>query len=615
MARRKRPAQIEKEDNRQIAIYTRKSKVTHKGDSIGTQREECIKFATDRLKLPEDQEFLFYEDLGKSGFFADRPDFKRLLNDIAQQRIKIVVAYRLDRLSRRIIDTKQFMEFLKENNVDLLVSSDNINTQVDGIDMRIDMMGMMAEWERQILTERITDNLAELAKTGRFMGGTPALGFVAVRESIGSGKKRNSYTILKSVPEEKKAIQRIYQLFFESRSYGKVVTKINEEGYRTKKGKHFKVVAIKDILSNPRYACADNEMYHYLYDQDANIFGEECEFDGKHGLSVYNRTEQIKIVDKESTFLNPIVKSEMYARDISEWIVSIANHEGFISGKQWIETQKLMEKIGDKYDRPHRKTNALLSGIIYCPLCGKKLNVIPESNRFTNGKPRFKYSCPNAIRNGDCSYQAVRGVELDEYIVDWLSNMNDEESGQHIAMLDKQIQKALSLSSSEAEIKRLKKEIDSLDEAIHSQVIALRTANDTSRKFLLADMDEMAERLDQKKKSLYNLENNTANDKMLAHKYEEVKQAVLNFREYANAETPETIMSYIQMVLDRVYVTYDEDGMNVRAFIRGTYEGAYSEVFQPASNLKSSVAGVCDLDDYCELHSYLCRNSAAKLLQ
>lgn len=89
----------------------------------------------------------------------------------------------------------------------------------------------------------------------------------------------------------------------------------------------------------------------------------------------------------------------------SEWIISVGRHEGFIPSQQWIDTQNMLDDIAEKYNRPHRKTNALLAGLVYCPFCGKRLRVISESNRWTNGKPRFKYVCPG-FRNDECQFKA-----------------------------------------------------------------------------------------------------------------------------------------------------------------------------------------------------------------
>lgn len=71
----------------------------------------------------------------------------------------------------------------------------------------------------------------------------------------------------------------------------------------------------------------------------------------------------------------------MTRKPIEEWIIAVGQHEGFIPSNEWIETQELLAAIAEKYNRPHRRTNALLAGIIYCPICGKRLSVTSESNR------------------------------------------------------------------------------------------------------------------------------------------------------------------------------------------------------------------------------------------
>ena len=84
----------------------------------------------------------------------------------------------------------------------------------------------------------------------------------------------------------------------------------------------------------------------------------------------------------------------------------------------------MLDDIAEKYNRQHRKTNALLAGLVYCPHCGKRLRVISESNRWTNGKPRFKYVCPG-YRAGECTFRAVDGFLLDEFVVKQLSHLAD----------------------------------------------------------------------------------------------------------------------------------------------------------------------------------------------
>ena len=82
----KKQRRIEK-DNRGVAIYARKSRITNKGDSIGVQFKQCADYAKKELGLDEEYEFLQYEDKGLSGYFSDRPDFQRMLHDVQNGKI------------------------------------------------------------------------------------------------------------------------------------------------------------------------------------------------------------------------------------------------------------------------------------------------------------------------------------------------------------------------------------------------------------------------------------------------------------------------------------------------------------------------------------------------
>ena len=91
-------------DNRGVAIYARKSRITNKGDSIGVQFKQCAEYAKRELNLEDDFEFLQYEDKGLSGYYSDRPDFQRMLHDVQNGKIKAIVCYKLDRIGRKTAD-------------------------------------------------------------------------------------------------------------------------------------------------------------------------------------------------------------------------------------------------------------------------------------------------------------------------------------------------------------------------------------------------------------------------------------------------------------------------------------------------------------------------------
>ena len=144
-------------DDRLVAIYARKSRITNKGDSIGVQFKQSADYAINQLSLPEDYEFARYEDKGLSGYYSDRPDFQRLLRDIEMGKIKAVACYKLDRISRKTSDLMRLLEYFERHDVTLLVCSNNINTRISTSKIIIQVLAIIAEFERDILTERIQD--------------------------------------------------------------------------------------------------------------------------------------------------------------------------------------------------------------------------------------------------------------------------------------------------------------------------------------------------------------------------------------------------------------------------------------------------------------------------
>ena len=611
-----------KNDDRAVVIYARKSKITHKGDSIANQEEYCREYARLHLQLPKDYEFTVYEDEGKSGFYADRPDFQRMIRDVEQNRIRAIVCYKLDRISRKMSDLTMMIDYLNKHDVALLISSNNLNTKDSNSKMMIQMLGMIAEFERDVIKERITDNLIELAKDGRWMGGIPPTGFTVDRSQHGSGSKKNGYAYLVTVPEEKALVQQVFQAFLETRGYNAAAKKLNEEGYRTKTGLPFNTQSVRDIVSNPVYCSADQEAYQYFIENDGNIYGDPSDYDGLHGISVYNRTKQQREESDDSSFLHPEFSKTVREKDIDEWIIAIGRHEGFVSGKDWVTVQNLKEDIADRYNRPHRATNALLAGLIYCPECNRRLNVVSESGRYTHGKPRFKYACPNAVRKGNCHYQAVRGVEMDEFIIDKLSSLSAEEQDFYLERIQKLIRQKVSSNQNEKEIASLKKQIEKLDRDTRSQIKALRDAPETTRPYLEADIHEMAAEIDEKKKLLSKMERELEDQKVHERNYEKVKNTLLSFEQLVeNAEPPE-IVSLINTVIERVYVKRDGKSERCQIYIKGCAAEDYSDeesyFFGHSGTLETELdkkhaefsgqREMCDSEGCRKLHPYLCRD-------
>ena len=600
----KKPAR-NADDNRGVAIYARKSRITNKGDSIGVQFKQCAEYAKREMHLDDNYKFLEYEDKGLSGYYSDRPDFQRMLHDIEMGKIRAVVCYKLDRIGRKTSDLLRLLDFLEKHKVDLLICSNNINTASGVSKIFIQIFAVVAEFERDTLTERITDNMMELAKDGRWLGGNTPTGFTVRRVKTGSGKNKSAYSYLESIPEEKAMIQKLYEVFAATRSIKKTADKMNSLGYRTKIGAQFNSSTTRLLLKNPVYCTADENAYNYFLDNNGGLCGDISDYDGQHGISAYNKTDQEKFEDADSTFISPKFVQLLSQKPLSEWIISVGRHEGFVSSQQWIDTQNMLDAIAEKYNRPHRKTNALLSGLIYCPHCGKRLRVIPESNRYTNGKPRFKYVCPG-FRKGECSFRAVDGVLLDEFVVKQLSNLADEDSEYFEKLLNAKAADIFRSSQNEKELADLKKKKGQLETAIANQVKNLRDADDGLKRFIQEDVKALTDELAETEILLHKLEDNRHSQMYAIRDIEKIKERLLSFGKYAENAEPDVLITLIQTFAERIYVTDENDERHCHIFIKGCSKEDYDDFFRATGYIEqsqdtgaiSSVLPMCDSDEY-----------------
>ena len=591
-------------DDRLVAIYARKSRITNKGDSIGVQFKQSADYAINQLSLPEDYEFTRYEDKGLSGYYSDRPDFQRLLRDIEMGKIKAVACYKLDRISRKTSDLMRLLEYFERHDVTLLVCSNNINTRISTSKIIIQVLAIIAEFERDILTERIQDNLMELAKDGRWLGGKTPTGFSSQRVTTGSGKNKSAISFLVPVQEEKEIVLEIYGTFWETRSLLQTANIINEK-YETKHGAKFTTSTIRLILRNPIYCVADEYSYNYFLEHDGNLFGEPSDFDGQHGLTAYNKTDQMKVEDEDSTFFNPKFSQLLTRKPISEWIVSVGRHEGFISSRKWVETQSMLDEIAEKYNRPHRKTNALLSGLMYCPICGKRLRVLPESNRWTNGKPRFKYACPG-VRAKECTFKGVEGVTLDEFVIHSLSSLQEEHSDYYRQLLENRVASMIRTDQSEKEYQETKKAIERLNADIAAQVRNLREADDALKRFIQDDIKELTDELAKREAALRRMEDTQSENQYLIHELNGMKKRLLSFEEFAKDAQPEALFTLVHSIVDRIYITTDGTKQKCQVYIKGCATEDYSDVLgaagyieeEPLLPVVSYMPPMCDLDYY-----------------
>ena len=310
------------QDNRKYAIYSRKSKFTGKGESIENQIELCRQHIKLHHENVTEEDILIFEDEGFSGGNVNRPQFQAMMKQIRANQIQAVVCYRLDRISRTVGDFAKLKDEFDYYNVEFTSIRDDFDTTSPSGRAMMMMVSVFAQLERETTAERIRDNMHELAKSGRWLGGTTPTGYKST-QIVGSvtvdGKERKAYK-LELIKEEAEIIKLIFSKFIETNSLTKTDTYLLQNNITTKNGKNFTRFSIRSILQNPVYMIADQNAWEYFDSLGVEIYAEQSEFDGKHGIMAYNKTIQ------KSGKSNQM-------RNMDEWIVAVGKHKGLIAGK------------------------------------------------------------------------------------------------------------------------------------------------------------------------------------------------------------------------------------------------------------------------------------------
>ena len=408
-----------------IAIYSRKSKFTGRGESIGNQVELCKDYVRKLFGEQYADSCAVFEDEGFSGGNMKRPAFQKMMADVRKRRFKAIVVYRLDRISRNISDFTGLIDELTKLDVSFVSIREQFDTSTPMGRAMMFIISVFSQLERETIAERIRDNMHELAKTGRWLGGNAPTGFrsEAVSKVAIDGKSRKSYQLV-PVPEEESIPRQIFDLYTETDSLTAVESELLRRRVKTKQGKDFTRFAIKGILQNPVYMTADGEAYDYFAERDADVCFPREAFDGSCGIMAYNRTDQEK---GKTTVLNPV----------SEWVVAIGRHPGFVPSRQWIKVQESLDRNKSKAYRKPRNNEALLTGLLFCS-CGDRMYPKLSKRKTAEGEPIYTYVCKMKERSkGDrCSRRNANGNVLDAAILEQIKALTENE-GSFVAQMEK----------------------------------------------------------------------------------------------------------------------------------------------------------------------------------
>ena len=226
------------------AIYTRKSSeegLEQEFNSLDAQREACEAYVTSQkaegwVSIREP-----YDDGGFSGGTLDRPALQRLLSDVEVGLVDVIVVYKIDRLSRSLMDFARLVEILDRHNVTFVSVTQSFNTTTSMGRLTLNILLSFAQFEREVIGERIRDKFSASRKRGMWMGGYVPFGYDV----------QNRKLIVNEA--EAQVVRHIFKRFVELGSATKLAHELADQGVTNKRGKQIDKSFIYKLIQNRLY--------------------------------------------------------------------------------------------------------------------------------------------------------------------------------------------------------------------------------------------------------------------------------------------------------------------------------------------------------------------------
>lgn len=390
-----------------IAIYSRKSIYSDKSDSVQAQYNLAVEYC----KSHYDRFDIFkYEDEGYTGANTDRPGFNMMVNDIEDNKINVVVCYKIDRVSRDVKDFSNFFSFLQEHDVEFVSIKEQIDTSTPLGRAMMYICSVFAQMERETIAERVKDGMADLSKSGKWAGGRAPLGYQRERVKV-SGK---SHTMLVPDQEGVKLLNLISDTFLnENFSLNGLETYFKNNNIKTAAGFYLSSTQIWNILKNPTYCTADQDAYDYFEKLGCQMGADRSKFDGTRAIMSYGRTSGGK---RKKHISNPPEK----------WIISVGLHEPLWTSEKYIAIQ---ERFGNnKIDKTRKYKIGILKGVVKCK-CGNAMRAQHKVYKPT-GAATDSYFCQLRNRRGKdfCDMPFTHVDVIDNAVIDILKQIKLNKS-------------------------------------------------------------------------------------------------------------------------------------------------------------------------------------------
>ena len=347
------------------AIYSRKStdeNLETEFNSLDAQREAGEAYIASLrqegwVALPTR-----YDDGGFSGGTLERPALQRLLADVERGRVDCVVVYKLDRLSRSLLDFVKLVEVFERHEVSFVSVTQRFDTSTSMGRLMLNILLSFAQFEREIIGERIRDKVAATKRKGKYTGGRPVLGY---------GVDRANHRLVVN-QEEAKLVCHIFDRFLKLGSATELAKELNAGGHRTKSWPTEKGVVL--------------------------------------GGRPWNKSHLYRLLN------NPLYVGEVTHKENRY----PGEHEAIISRQVWERVHAILAKNAHvRANHTRAKTHALLRGVIRCAHCDAAMLPTFSARR---GKRYRYYLCGRASKQGHdaCPTRTLAAGEIEGVVVEQL---------------------------------------------------------------------------------------------------------------------------------------------------------------------------------------------------
>ena len=381
-----------------VAVYTRQS--VERADSISVEQQAQL--CRDALTARELESCKVYTDKGFSGKNIDRPALQQLLADAEDGLIDKILVYRLDRISRSVHDFTGLCSRLSAKGVHFQSVTEGItlDDSPSGTVMAQIMM-VFAQFERETIQRRVTDNYYARAKTGMYLGGRPPFGF-AKGQTMVDGKHTACYV---PQPEQAALMCALYERYAQDgETLGSLVRWLNAHGHRTARGGSWSTLPLGRLLRNPAFVQADAAVYRYLQGKGATMNDPIETYDQHRGCYCYAPRAHAP-AERQQTGRK--------FTDLSACCITLAPHEGLVDAALWLEVQHKLDR-NRALKSSGSGSHSWLSGLMKCAKCGYAITVVNKPGgmrgHYINcgGRKRGGAVCPG--RSKTVTLEQIEGV-------------------------------------------------------------------------------------------------------------------------------------------------------------------------------------------------------------